>query len=296
MTVEGASLADTLTFHPLTPDEVAWRRKAGETNALDSSESRSVASILRANILTRFNAIISVLLVLILVFGRPADAMFGLVMIANSLIGIVQELRAKRTLDKLQVLNTPVITVQRSEGDIELRSRDIVLGDIVVIARGEQIPVDGIVLESDGLEVSEALLTGESEPMLKSEGIEVMSGSFVVAGGGAIGATAVGADSYANKLAEDAKRFTLARSELQNSINQILKIVTWLIIPTSVLLFYSQLQADQSVSAAVVGAVAGVVAMVPQGLVLLVSVSCFRILLRSLVAGRIVCCLRWVSR
>ena len=98
--------------------------------------------------------------------------MFGLVMIANSLIGIVQELRAKRTLDKLQVLNTPVITVQRSEGDIELRSRDIVLGDIVVIARGEQIPVDGIVLESDGLEVSEALLTGESEPMLKSEGID----------------------------------------------------------------------------------------------------------------------------
>jgi cation-transporting ATPase E len=273
VTVEGASLADTLNFHPLTPDEVASRRKAGETNAVDSSESRSVVSILRANILTRFNAIISVLLVLILMFGRPADAMFGLVMIANALIGIVQELRAKRTLDKLQVLNTPVITVQRSEGDIELRSRDIVLGDIVVIVRGEQIPVDGIVLESDGLEVSEALLTGESEPMLKSEGIEVMSGSFVVAGGGAIGATAVGADSYANKLAEDAKRFTLARSELQNSINQILKIVTWLIIPTSVLLFYSQLQADQSVSAAVVGAVAGVVAMVPQGLVLLVSVS-----------------------
>ena len=273
MTADGESMAETLTFHPLTPDEVASRRRAGETNTVDSSESRSVASILRANIFTRFNAIISVLLVLILVFGKPADAMFGLVMIANALIGIVQELRAKRTLDKLQVLNTPVITVRRSEGDTEVRSKDIVLGDIVVITRGEQIPVDGIVLTSDGLEVSEALLTGESEPMLKSEGIEVLSGSFVVAGAGAIGATAVGADSYANKLAEDAKRFTLAKSELQNSINQILKIVTWLIIPTSVLLFYSQLQTDQSVSDAVVGAVAGVVAMVPQGLVLLVSVS-----------------------
>jgi cation-transporting ATPase E len=273
VTADGESRAETLTFHPLTADEVASRRKAGETNTVDSSESRSVASILRANIFTRFNAIISVLLVLILVFGKPADAMFGLVMIANALIGIVQELRAKRTLDKLQVLNTPVITVRRSDGDIEVRSKDIVLGDIVVIARGEQIPVDGIVLTSDGLEVSEALLTGESEPMLKSAGIEVMSGSFVVAGTGAIGATAVGADSYANKLAEDAKRFTLAKSELQNSINQILKIVTWLIIPTSVLLFYSQLQTDQSVSDAIVGAVAGVVAMVPQGLVLLVSVS-----------------------
>jgi cation-transporting ATPase E len=273
VTADGDSQTETLTFHPLTSGEVASRRKAGETNTVDSSESRSVASILRANILTRFNAIISVLLVLILVFGRPVDAMFGLVMIANALIGIVQELRAKRTLDKLQVLNTPMITVRRSVGDIELRSSDIVLGDIVVISRGEQIPVDGIVLTSDGLEVSEALLTGESEPMLKSDGIEVMSGSFVVAGTGAIGATAVGADSYANKLAEDAKRFTLAKSELQNSINQILKIVTWLIIPTSVLLFYSQLKTDQSVSDAVVGAVAGVVAMVPQGLVLLVSVS-----------------------
>ena len=273
MTADAESLAETLTFHPLTADEVASRRKAGETNTVDSSESRSVASILRANIFTRFNAIISVLLVLILVFGKPADAMFGLVMIANALIGIVQELRAKRTLDKLQVLNTPVITVRRSDGDIEVRSKDIVLGDIVVIARGEQIPVDGIVLTSDGLEVSEALLTGESEPMLKGDGVEVMSGSFVVAGTGAIGATAVGSDSYANKLAEDAKRFTLAKSELQNSINQILKIVTWLIIPTSVLLFYSQLQTDQSVSDAIVGAVAGVVAMVPQGLVLLVSVS-----------------------
>lgn len=273
MTADGKSLPEPLTFHPLTVDEVASRRKAGETNAVDSSESRSVASILRSNIFTRFNAIISVLLVLILVFGKPADAMFGLVMIANALIGIVQELRAKRTLDKLQVLNSPVITVRRSDGDIEVRAKDIVLGDIVVIARGEQIPVDGIVLTCDGLEVSEALLTGESEPMLKSDGVEVMSGSFVVAGTGAIGATAVGSDSYANKLAEDAKRFTLAKSELQNSINQILKIVTWLIIPTSVLLFYSQLQADQSVSDAIVGSVAGVVAMVPQGLVLLVSVS-----------------------
>jgi cation-transporting ATPase E len=272
-TVDDDHGSDALTFHPLTPDEVAARVGAGESNVVDADDSRSVASILRANIFTRFNAIISVLLVLILVFGKPADAMFGLVMIANALIGIVQELRAKRTLDKLQVLNTPTITVQRAEGDMEIESSEIVLGDIVVIGRGEQIPVDGVVLSGDGLEVSEALLTGESEPVLKTDGLDVMSGSFVVAGVGSIGATAVGADSYANKLAQDAKRFTLAKSELQNSINQILKIVTWLIIPTSALLLYSQLQTDQSIPDAIVGAVAGVVAMVPQGLVLLVSVS-----------------------
>ena len=265
--------ADALTFHPLTPDEVSARVRAGESNVVDSDDSRSVSSILRANIFTRFNAIISVLLVLILVFGKPADAMFGLVMVANALIGIIQELRAKRTLDRLQVLNTPTITVHRSDGYIELESCNIVLGDIVVIARGEQIPVDGVVLSNDGLEVSEALLTGESEPVLKTDGLEVMSGSFVVAGVGSIGATAVGADSYANRLAQDAKRFTMAKSELQASINQILKIVTWLIIPTSALLVYSQLQTDQSIPDAIVGAVAGVVAMVPQGLVLLVSVS-----------------------
>jgi cation-transporting ATPase E len=272
-TVDGDHTAEALTFHPLAPDEVSGRVKAGESNVVDSDDSRSVASILRANIFTRFNAIISVLLVLILIFGKPADAMFGLVMIANALIGIVQELRAKRTLDKLQVLNTPTITVQRSGGYVEVASSDIVLGDMVVIARGEQIPVDGVVIASDGLEVSEALLTGESEPVLKTDGLDVMSGSFVVAGVGSIGATAVGADSYANRLAQDARRFTLATSELQNSINQILKIVTWLIIPTSALLLYSQLQAEQSVPDAIVGAVAGVVAMVPQGLVLLVSVS-----------------------
>ena len=272
-TVDGDGDAETLTFHPLTPDEVAARVKAGESNTVDSDDSRSVGSILRANIFTRFNAIISVLLVLILVFGKPADAMFGLVMIANALIGIIQELRAKRTLDRLQVLNTPTITVQRSDGHTELESSEIVLGDIVVISRGEQIPVDGVVLSGDGLEVSEALLTGESEPVLKAHGLDVMSGSFVVAGVGTIGTTAVGADSYANRLAQDAKRFTLAKSELQTSINQILKIVTWLIIPTSALLLYSQLQTDQSIPDAIVGAVAGVVAMVPQGLVLLVSVS-----------------------
>jgi len=271
--VSGHIDLESSAFHPLSPEEIALRRKSGKSNRIDSAESRSVASILRANIFTRFNAIISVMLVLILVFGKLGDAMFGFVMIANALIGIVQELRAKRTLDKLQVLNTPTITVRRAAGDVELLSEDIVLDDIVVVARGEQIPIDGVVLTSGGFEVSESLLTGESEPVVKSVGDDVMSGSFVVAGSGAIGVTAVGADSYANKLAEDAKRFTLSKSELQSSINQILKIVTWLLIPTSALLLYSQLQTDQPIPDAIVGAVAGVVAMVPQGLVLLVSVS-----------------------
>ncbi len=273
MAPDGRVVAAAPDYHPLTPEEVATRKKAGQANVVDSAESRSVRDILRANIFTRFNAIISVMLVLIFMFGKIGDALFGLVMISNALIGIVQELRAKRTLDKLQLLNTPTVTVRRSDGDAELDACRIVLGDTIVIGRGEQIPVDGVVLSSEGLEVSEALLTGESESILKGEGAAVMSGSFVVAGTGSVGVTAVGAESYANKLSADAKRFTLSKSELQRSIDRILIIVTWLIIPTSALLFYGQMQTGQAVTDAIVGSVAGVVAMVPQGLVLLVSVS-----------------------
>ena len=155
-------IVDTTTA--LTDAEVAERVSLGLVNVDNTAESRSLASILRGNILTRFNAIVTVLLVVILVFGELADAMFGLVMVANAAIGIVQELRAKITLDKLKVIAEPRATVQRADGIVEIPIEAIVLDDLLVLGRGHQIPVDGTMLESDGLEASEALLTGEADP------------------------------------------------------------------------------------------------------------------------------------
>ncbi len=158
----------TGSSEPLTEAEVAQRVAAGQVNIDSTVESRSVMSILRANILTRFNAIVTVLLVVILVFGELADAMFGLVMIANAGIGIVQELRAKVTLDKLKVIAAPKALVRRADGDVEIATQDIVLNDLLLLSRGQQIPVDGSMIESEGLEVSEALLTGEADRSRKA--------------------------------------------------------------------------------------------------------------------------------
>lgn len=259
--------------HPLSPEEVSERVERGLVNESGTKESRSVASILKENIFTRFNAIISSMLVVIFIFGEPADAMFGLVMVFNALIGIVQELRAKRTLDRLTVLVAPTATVRREAGIEEIPADEVVLDDLIILVRGQQVPVDAVIIDTDALEVSEALLTGEADAIVKHELDTVLSGSFVVAGTATCLVTAVGPDAYANQLASEAKKFTLARSDLAASINQILRIVTWLIIPTSALLLWSQLQAGNSVADAAVSTVAGVVGMVPQGLVLLVSMA-----------------------
>lgn len=263
----------SVAAHPLTADEVRQRVSSGRVNTTDRTESRSVGSILRANILTRFNAIISVMVVVILVFGHPIDAMFGIVMVINALIGIVQELRAKATLDRLTLLVQPKAIVDRAEGRAEIPAEQVVMDDIVFLSRGQAVPVDGTMIDASGLEISESLLTGEADPIPKAPGDAVLSGSFVVAGTGRFVVTAVGAESYANRLAAEARKFTLARSDLAAAIDQILRIVTWLLIPTSALLLWSQIQTGRAVSDAVVAAVAGVVAMVPQGLVLLVSMA-----------------------
>lgn len=269
----GVADRSALNAEPLTPAEVAERVSLGLVNVDTSVESRSVTSILRANVLTRFNAIVTVLMVVIFVFGELADAMFGLVMVANAAIGIVQELRAKVTLDKLKLIAEPRSQVNRADGVIEILTEEIVRDDLLVLARGRQIPVDGLMVQSDGLEVSEALLTGEADPVAKDVGSGIMSGTFVVSGTGVAIVTAVGDDAYAHKLAREAKQFALSTGELRTSIDRILRIVTWLLLPTSALLLWSQTQTGQTVSEGLVSAVAGVVAMVPQGLVLLVSVS-----------------------
>jgi len=257
----------------LTTPEVQARVAEGQVNRVLSHSSRSITDILRANILTRFNAIISVLLVVILVFGDPRDALFGIVMIVNAGIGIVQELRAKWTLDRLTVLATPEVTALRDGEEIQIPVSELVLDDVIVLHLGDQVPVDGDVIRTDGFQIDESLLTGEADPVDKMEGAKTLSGSFVVAGSGAIRATAVGDEAYANELAAEAREFALTQSDLLNSVNRILEIVTWLLVPTAVLLLWRQWQAGESIAEAMTSTVAGVVAMVPQGLVLLLSVA-----------------------
>src|SRR5215467_1998513 len=264
---------------PVTPPaglssaEVAERRSRGLANTGGERTSRSLAEILRANILTRFNFILGALLAVILAVGEPQDALFGLVLVANALIGIAQELRAKRTLDRLAVLSAPKVRVIREGSRQDIPVADLVLGDLVDLRPGDQLVADGVVRASAGLEADESPLTGESEPVDKRPGDRLLSGSFVVAGGGGYQATEVGTAAYARRLAAEARRFGLVHSELMDGINRILQYVTWVIVPLAVLLLVSQLHARVTVRDALTGTVAALVGVVPQGLVLLTSVA-----------------------
>ncbi|MFF3765713.1 cation-translocating P-type ATPase [Streptomyces sp. NPDC001922] len=258
----------------LTAAEVAERVARGEVNDVPVRSSRSTAEIVRANVFTRFNAIIGTLFLIILVVGPIQDGLFGFVIVANTAIGIVQELRAKRTLDHLAVIGEARPVVRRDGASTPIPTAAIVLGDLVELGPGDKAVVDGVVAEADGLEIDESLLTGEADPVLKHPGDRVMSGSFVVAGGGAFTATRVGREAYAAQLAEEASRFTLVSSELRSGIDRILKYVTWMMVPTAIGLIISQsVVQEHDWREAVRRMVAGIVPMVPEGLVLLTSVA-----------------------
>ncbi|MGW8886616.1 HAD-IC family P-type ATPase [Streptomyces sp. NPDC055749] len=258
----------------LTTAEVAERIARGEVNDVPVRSSRSVTEIVRANVLTRFNLIIGVLWVIMFFVAPIQDSLFGFVIIANTGIGIVQEWRAKKTLDGLAVIGEAKPTVRRDGVAAELPTSAIVLGDVIELGPGDKVVVDGTVTEADSLEIDESLLTGENDPVLKQPGNEVMSGSFVVAGGGAFTATKVGREAYAAQLAEEASRFTLVRSELRSGISTILKYVTWMMVPTSIGLIISQLVVkDNNFKDSVARTVGGIVPMIPEGLVLLTSVA-----------------------
>ncbi|MFJ6697180.1 HAD-IC family P-type ATPase [Streptomyces sp. NPDC091272] len=258
----------------LTAAEVAERIARGEVNDVPVRSSRSTAEIVRANVLTRFNAIIGVLWIVMLFVAPIQDSLFGFVIIANTGIGIVQELRAKKTLDGLAVIGEAKPTVRRDGVPAEISTSQIVLGDVIELGPGDKVVVDGEVAEADNLEVDESLLTGEADPVLKKPGDAMMSGSFVVAGGGAFTATKVGREAYAAQLAEEASRFTLVHSELRSGISTILKYVTWMMVPTALGLIISQLVVKENdFKNSVARTVGGIVPMIPEGLVLLTSVA-----------------------
>jgi cation-transporting ATPase E len=269
-----AGIATPADTGGLTTEQVTARVLAGQTNDVPARASRTVGEIVRANVFTRFNAIIGVLFAIILVIGPIQDGLFGFVIIINTGIGIVQELRAKRTLERLAIVGEARPRVRRDGAVVELSPSQIVLDDVIELGPGDKIVVDGAVLCADGLEVDESLLTGESDPVLKRPGDQVLSGSFAVAGGGAYQATKVGRDAYAARLAEEASRFTLVNSELRSGINQVLRIITYLLVPAGALIIYSQLRtAEIGLTDAIRGMVAALVPMVPEGLVLLTSMA-----------------------
>ncbi|MFF3654082.1 cation-translocating P-type ATPase [Streptomyces olivochromogenes] len=258
----------------LSAAEVAERVARGEVNDVPVRSSRSMGEIVRANVFTRFNAIIGVLWLIMLFVAPFQDSLFGYVIIANTGIGIIQEWRAKKTLDSLAVIGEAKPTVRRDGVAGEVSTSEIVLDDVIEIGPGDKIVVDGSCVEADGLEIDESLLTGEADPVVKHAGDEVMSGSFVVAGGGAFTATKVGREAYAAQLAEEASRFTLVHSELRSGISTILKYVTWMMIPTAIGLVISQLVVKQhGFKDSIARTVGGIVPMVPEGLVLLTSVA-----------------------
>ncbi|MGA5314696.1 cation-translocating P-type ATPase [Streptomyces pseudogriseolus] len=258
----------------LTSAEVAERVARGQVNDVPVRSSRSVGEIVRANVFTRFNAIIGVLWVIMLIVAPFQDSLFGYVILANTGIGIVQEWRAKKTLDSLALIGEVRPTVRRDGVAAEIGTSGIVLDDLIEIGPGDKVVVDGVVVEADGLEIDESLLTGEADPVVKQPGDQVMSGSFVVAGGGSFQATRVGREAYAAQLAEEASRFTLVHSELRSGISTILKYVTWMMVPTAIGLIISQLVVkDNELKGSIARTVGGIVPMVPEGLVLLTSIA-----------------------
>jgi len=261
--------------HPgLTSAEVADRVRDGRTNDMPARSGRSTGEIVRANVLTRINAILGILLVIVLTTGKLINAAFGLLIIANSAIGIIQELRAKRTLDNLAVIGEARPTVRRDGVSRPVTRTDIVADDVIELGPGDQLIVDGDVLEAASLEVDESLLTGEADPVVKGPGDQVLSGSFVVAGSGAYRATKVGREAYAARIVEEAAKFTLVGSELRDGINRILLVVSWLLVPVGLLTIWTQLFGlGQPWREGLTGMVAALVPMVPEGLVLMTSIA-----------------------
>jgi len=258
----------------LSDAEVAARIAEGKSNDVPNRASRSVADVVRANVFTRINAILGVLLGIVVATGSLINGLFGLLIVANSGIGIIQELRAKKTLDSLAIVGQAKPCVRRQSGTANLAPNEVVLDDVIELGPGDQIVVDGELLEAAACEIDESLLTGEADLIAKNVGDPVMSGSFVVAGTGAYRATKVGREAYAARLAEEASKFTLVKSELRSGINKILQFITYLLVPTGLLIIYTQLfLTNVGWRESVLRMVGALVPMVPEGLVLMMSIA-----------------------
>ena len=266
----------------LSAEDVVQRRSLSLANVAEDGSSRSLLSILRSNTLTLFNAVVGGSFLLLLVLGQWKDALFGFAVIANMLIGIIQELTAKRTLDRIAILNQPRAHVLRDATEVEVDIADVVLDDLLILRAGEQVAADAQILVCAEFEADESLLTGESDPVPKSIGAELLSGSTVLAGTAKARVVRVGPESYSNRITREARLFSLVRSELKNAIARIIRWISWALIPLVVIALNGQMQAvggwrhaweSGEWTEASVAAIASIISMVPQGLVLITSIS-----------------------
>jgi cation-transporting ATPase E len=255
----------------LTASAVEARVVAGATNRVDPATSQSWGEIFRRNALTRLNLLLVTLGGATLATGSGPDATFLAVAVINSVVGSVQEVRAKRSLDALAVINAPRTRVVRDGQVREIRPEDVVVDDLLDLRPGDQLTADAQVVADRG-ELDESLATGESDPVPKVVGDALVSGSWVVAGALRARVVKVGAESYANSLAAQARRFTLVNSELMSGINLVLRVLSWLMVVIAPVLFLRQLQ-SQPWRLAVRSTVAGLVGMIPEGLVLLTTLA-----------------------
>jgi len=268
-----------MTASAITPDVTglttaeAERIRAQMGDRKPPKTSRSYAEIIWSNTFTLFNLVLAILLVPMLILGLYSDALFGGVLVANTLIGIIQETRAKRTLDRLALLVAPHGRVMRDGAVADLAIAQIVPGDVVLMEPGDQVVADGEMVQASVLSLDESALTGESDAVAKAVGDQVLSGSFCVAGAGAYRVTAVGSDSFAEKLAAEAKGTRAMLSPLQLDINRILRVLIWVMVPMAVLMVVSSFWLSLDVVDGAQRTVAALVPLVPEGLVLLASLT-----------------------
>ncbi|MBD8217616.1 HAD-IC family P-type ATPase [Microbacterium sp. CFBP 13617] len=279
------AIADSIEFDDargLSAAEVGERVASGQTNAFTADSSRSAWNIVRSNVFTLFNGIVGACFLVLLLLGRWQDALFGVAALSNAVIGCVQEFRAKAALDRLALLNAPRARVRRDGVDVEIAPSEVVRDDLLVLRAGDQVSADAVVVDSGALQIDESMLTGESDAVDKRPGDEALSGSIVVAGEGTARVVRVGAESYANAFATEAKRFQLVSSELRTSIDRVLRWVGWGVGPIGLLVLNAQMmvaggwvQAWQqgTWSQAVVNTIASLTAMIPLGLVLMTSIA-----------------------
>lgn len=263
----------TYVYKGLTEAEVENQVHMGRVNQTGENIFKTNKEIIRDHTLTYFNFLNLFLGILILVSGQFKNITFMGVIIINTLIGIVQEMKVKKLVDKLAVITASKAAVIRDGEVKEIDIHEVVVKDTMVLTTGNQVCADAIVMESDGMEVNESMLTGESRPVKKNAGDRLMSGSFLTAGSGVVQVEYVGEDSYAYQLMKKAKTKKRASSEMQRTINRIIKVVGALIIPIGIMLYLSQKNAGSGFSDCLVGTVAGVIGMIPEGLVLLTSIS-----------------------
>ena len=254
-------------------DAEAARRLAARRDTREPGSSRSYASIVRANVLTVFNLILAGFGAVTLIFGDPRDALFLGIIVANAGIGITQEVRAKRALDRLSLLVAPQATVRRDGVERRVGLEEVVVDDLVLLAPGDQIPADGVLATASDLRLDESILTGESEPAHRAVGEEVHSGAFMVEGAGSMVVTAVGEESFAARITGQARSFRHPRSPLERAVNRLLYALVALVVGLGTLLGYSLYHRHVSVHTAVSTSSAGVVSLIPEGLMVLVSLT-----------------------